>query len=114
MKNLTSLYACKTNFNYNQTPRSFAYLSVHHVYLRLELNSPVLFTRSAPTGADHKEAEDAIFTNHGRDLASQSMGVTLNSQISAASGLKPTINKPNQKLTLGILLALNQAKKTKT
>jgi len=71
-----------------------------------------LFTRFALAGADHKIAEDAILTNPGHDLACHNLGVTLNPQISAVSGLKPTINKPNQKLTLGILLALNQAKKT--
>ena len=91
---------------------SFGYLYVHHGYLRLELNSPVLFTRFALAGVDHKIAEEAVLTNHRRDLASQNLGLTLNSQISVASGPKPTVNKANQKLTSVISSALNQAKKT--
>lgn len=43
---------------------SIGSLYVHHVYLRLELNSPVVFTRFALTGVDHKIAEEAILTNH--------------------------------------------------
>lgn len=48
---------------------SFSYLYVHHGYLRLELNLPALFTRFAQAGVDHKIAEEAISTNHRRDLA---------------------------------------------
>ena len=50
--------------NYSHMSGSFGYLYVHHGYLRLELNSPVLFTRFALTGVDHKIVEEAVLTNH--------------------------------------------------
>ena len=73
-----------------------------------------MFTCFVLAGFDHKIAEETILTNHGRDLTCQNLGVTLNSQISAPSGPKPTVNKANQKLTFVTSLALNQAKKTET